>query len=243
MRSLTRLLNRIGSDFANGRNIEAYVVTLIAGLLAILGVVDDIVPDSVKFAAILAALAILVFRSTTPDEKIPDLDMVLQDRQSYGPFREFIAGGQVLWMYGPSLINVLRNEGDIKREILDKGGALRVLLQDPQVDMGIQVLYQQLDKIHDLHDDIKSSRRILEIMKAWGVGKVEYGYVPYSPGFSLTIVDPDGKNGRLVIEFYGYQNELITERMHIVITRQQSQYWFEYWDKQFQIMWGARREP
>lgn len=243
MQGLLRFLNRVGSDIVAGKNIEAYVVSFVAVALALIGVIDDIVPDSVKFAAILAGVALLLFKSTAPEEKIPDLDAVLQDRQSFGPLREFLSGAQEVWFYGPSLINILRQEGDIKREVLDKGGKVRVLLQDPQSDQGMDILYQQLDKIHDLKEDIRSSLRVLENMRAWTGGGVEYGFVPYSPGFSLTIVDPDGKNGRLIIEFYGYQNELITERMHIEITRQQSQYWFEYWDNQYKIMWESRRKP
>ncbi len=243
MQGLLRFLRRIGSDVVEGKNIEAYVISFVAVVLAIIGVIDDVVPDSVKFAAILAGIALLLVKTTEPEEAIPDMDAVLRDRQSYGPLRDFISGAQEVWFYGPSLINILRQEGDIKREVLDKGGSVRVLLQDPQSDLGMHVLYQQLDKIHDLKDDIRSSLRVLDNMQAWTGGSVEYGFVPYSPGFSLTIVDPDGKNGRLIIEFYGFQNELITERMHIEITRQQSQYWFEYWDKQYKLMWESRRKP
>lgn len=243
MRGLLRLLNRVGTDIAAGRNIESYVITLVAVILAVIGVIDDVVPDSVKFATILAALALLIFQSTKPEKTVPDLDSVLLDRQSYGSFREFISGAQVLWIYGPSAVNVLRNASDIKTEVLDKGGAVRVLLQDPESELGMKVLYQQLDKLYDLADDIKSSARILHSMQAWAPNRVEYGFLPYSPGFSLIIVDPDGKNGRLIIEFYGYQNELITERMHIVIERSQTQYWFEYWDRQYNVMWDSRRQP
>jgi hypothetical protein len=132
----------------------------------------------------------------------------------------------------------------MKREVLDKGGNLRVLLQDPAEASGMDILNRQLDKVFVLEDAIKTSLKTLETMTAWPTpGKVEYGVVPYSPGFSLVIVDPDGRDGRLVIEFYGYQNELIVDRMHIVITRQQSQYWFEYWAKQFALMWESRRTP
>ena len=73
-------------------------------------------------------------------------------------------------------------------------------------------------------------------------GTVEYGYLPYSPGFSLVIVNPSGRNGRLVVEFYGYANDLITDRMHLEISRNQSQYWFEYWEEQFKVMWDAARK-
>lgn len=244
MHSINRFLRRIAADVTAGRNIDGYVVAALAIVLAVIGIVDDIVPDSVKFAAILAALALLVFKTTTPEKQTVDLDAVLMDRQSYGPFREFIQGAQVLWVYGPSAVNVLRSAPDIKREVLDRGGSVRVLIQDPDSSMGMDVLVRQLDKFYDLADDIKTALRTLDNMQSWQTaGKVEYGLVPYSPGFSLLVVDPDGRDGRLVVEFYGYENEQIIDRMHITITRQQSQYWFEYWAAQFEMMWQSRRDP
>jgi hypothetical protein len=127
---------------------------------------------------------------------------------------------------------------------MDKGGSVRVLLQDPTEAFGMDILNRQLDKVFVLEDAIRTSLKTLETMSTWPTpGKVEYGVIPYSPGFSLVVIDPDGRDGRLIIEFYGYQNELIVDRMHIVVTRQQSQYWFEYWASQFKIMWEARRAP
>lgn len=243
MAGLSRFFKRVLADVTAGRNIEAYVVTALAVVLAVIGVVDDVVPDSLKFAAILAALALLVFRTTTPENRLVDLDAVLLDRQSYGPFREFIQGAQTLWVYGPSAVNVLRSAPDIRRELLDRGGTLRVLIQDPDSPLGMDVLAQQLDKFYDLADDIKTALRTLDNMQRQSPGAVEYGVVPYSPGFSLLIVDPDGRDGRLVVEFYGYENAEIIDRMHIRIVRGQSQHWFEYWASQYELMWQARRDP
>jgi hypothetical protein len=242
MQSLTRFLKRVGSDIAAGKNLEGYAISLVAFALALIGVLDNAVSIDLKIAAILAAVGLLVFKSTAPEGQNVDLDAVLLDRQSYGSFREFIAGAQELWIYGPSAVNVLRSAGEIKMEVLDRGGNLRVLLQNPDSALGMDVLTKQLDKVYDLGNDIKTSLGTLERMANWKItGKVEYGLLDYSPGFSLTVVDPNNKNGRLIIEFYGYQNELINDRMHIVITRQQSQYWFEYWSKQFEIMWDSRK--
>ncbi len=70
-------------------------------------------------------------------------------------------------------------------------------------------------------------------------GKIDYRLLDYSPGFSIVVVDPDGKDGRLVIEFFGYHNDLINDRMHLQIERRSSQYWFEYWAKQYQMMWES----
>lgn len=244
MQSIVRLFKRIGADITSGRNLEGYVISAVAIVLAIMGVLDDAIPDDWKLAAILAAVGLLVFKTTTPEKQQADLDSVLMDRQSFSPFREFIHGAKELYIYGPSAVNVLRDAPDIKREVLDKGGNVRVLLQDPAETCGMDILHRQLDKMFDLQDAIRTSLKTLDTMTTWRTpGKVEYGVIPYSPGFSLVVVDPDGRDGRLVIEFYGYQNELITERMHIVITRQQSQYWFEYWANQFEIMWQSKNTP
>ena len=58
MRSITRLLTRIFKDIAEGRHLESYAVTAVALVLAVVGLVDDAVTDSMKLAVILAALAL-----------------------------------------------------------------------------------------------------------------------------------------------------------------------------------------
>ncbi len=128
-------------------------------------------------------------------------------------------------------------------EILAKGGELRVVLQDPRETNSIAVLHNQLDQMsHLLETDITRSVAILESLKTRGY-KVDYRYLPYSPGFSLVILDPDGRNGRAVVEWFGFSNKLITDRMHVKIARAESNYWFEYWESQFLTMWEAGRAP
>ena len=60
---------------------------------------------------------------------------------------------------------------------------------------------------------------------------------------SLTIVDPDGRDGRAIVEMIGFNRESINDRMHVEIRREQSNYWFEYWTQQFTQMWNMAREP
>jgi hypothetical protein len=239
MRGIERELRRVINDILKFRNIEAYVIALVGVALVALDVIGE-VDQGLQLTVITAALALLVFRATRPEEHAVDLDDVLKDRQSYGTFREFIQGGKVLWAYGPSLVNVLHNSSDIKREVLDKGGQVRILVQDPTNDASMSILRQQLDLSNDLDHDLKGSLLTLKKMLKWG--NVEYRLLTYSPGLSLTIIDPDGRDGRLVVEFFGFHNEFIRDRMHIVIERRQSQYWFEYWAKQCEAMWNAARE-
>ncbi len=240
---MIRFLKRISDDIFAGRNIEAYVITILALIIAVLSVIQDVVSLDLQMAALLSAIALLVIKTTEPDSKQVDLDSVLRDRQSFSPFREFIAGGRELLVYAPSAVNVMGNSPDIEREIL-KHGKMRVLIQDPTITHSVEHLHQQLDETmsHLLISDIERSVSILESMKRRNLN-VEYRFMPYSPGFSLVIVDPDGRDGRAVVEMLGFNSESISDRMHVEIHRDQSVYWLEYWEKQFEHMWEIAREP
>ncbi|HUN05001.1 MAG TPA: hypothetical protein PLQ56_00310 [Aggregatilineales bacterium] len=238
---IIRRLQRIGKDILAGRNIDAYVVGAIAIVLAILGVLDDIIPLNVKLSAILAALALLVLNTTRPETRSADLDEVLQDRRGFGRFQDLIKGRRALWIYGPSAVNILRDRPLIREDILDRGGEVRVLVQDPNAAAGLDQLHHILDQTDDLENSLRMSIDNLGRMKDWG-GKFEYRLLAYSPGFSIVVVDPEGREGKVIVEFFGYQNDLITERMHIEISRQESQHWFEYWVKQYEKMWAAGKK-
>ncbi|MCB9451319.1 MAG: hypothetical protein H6672_07755 [Anaerolineaceae bacterium] len=242
MQGLIKGFQRIGQDILAGRNIESYVVTIIALILAVAGVLDDAIPDNWKMATILAALALLLFDSTRPETEIADLDAILQDRGDFGAFHDTIRDARELWVYGPSSINILRDVSHIKREILDRGGKVRFLIQDINNREGMAFLHDQIDQTTDLENSLRMSLDILKNMSKWG--NVEYRLLPYCPGFSLVIVDPyHGSRGHLVLEVLGFRNDLIADRMHMEITPDQSQHWFEHWVKQYEVMWEAGQMP
>lgn len=233
--TIQRGFARILKDITEGRNLEAYVVSGIGVVLLFLDIIgNDFVTTDVKLTVMIAALVVLVFRSTKPEETEIDLDTVLLDRQSYGPFREFITDARELFIFGPSAINVLRDPSWM--DILERGGKVKVIIQNPNETHTMNQLKQQLDQIFNLENDIKQSVDILRRIRRMHE-KLEFRFIDYNPGFSMTVVDPDGRNGHLVIEFFGYQNPNIKSRMHINIARTQTAFWFEYWEAQFRTMW------
>ncbi len=230
--SLVRLLKRIGNDLAKGRNLEAYIATIAGIILIIVDLIGD-VEQGLQLTIIIFTLTILVFRSTRPEDLV-DLDKVLLDRQAYGRYSDFIAGARVLWVYGPSSINVLR-DGSFK-DVLERGGSVRFIIQNPRETHSMNQLKQQLDQEYNLSNDLDMSIDLLRRTKQ-KYPKLDYRLLNRSPGFSTSIVDPDGRNGHLVIEYFGYQNEAINSRMHIEIARTQTAFWFEYWQRQYELMW------
>jgi hypothetical protein len=105
-------------------------------------------------------------------------------------------------------------------------------------------LDDQLDKDGDLRRDLQGTLKSLARMQQKAApGKMEYRFMPYSPGYSMVIVDRETRNGRIIVEFFGFRNEFITDRMHIELQRGDSQRWFEYWADQFEKMWTIARQP
>lgn len=234
--SISRGFNRILQDLGKGRNIEAYVVSLIGVALVILDVIGD-VDDNLKLTVMIAALVVLVFRSTKPEASTIDLDKVLRDRQGFGPFREFITGGRVLSVYGPSAKSAISEAATLEAEILDKGGRVRILIQNPTVNESMDILKRQLDTQFDLAHDIDASLYTLRRMKRQHADRFEFRLLDYNPGFSLTVVERKGNHSWLLVEFIGYRNDRINNRMHIKIARAQSVHWYDFWQSQFNLMW------
>lgn len=239
MNRLSAALKRIWSDILAGRNLEAYVVTIIGVALVVLGILGN-TNIELSLTVIIAALALLVFKTTTPEKAIVDVDSVLQDRNDFGPFRDTVHGRRRVWIYGPSSVNALRE--DIEREVLDKGGEVRIMLQDPD-STAIDYLRDQLDTRDpraNLRGDLESSLRLLRhLLVATPGGKLQCRLLPYSPGFSMVIVDPDSRDGQIVLEFLGFRYEHVKQRMHVIIRREESPRWFDHWLAQYQRMWDA----
>lgn len=237
-----RALRRLAEDLREVRNIEAYAISTLAAALTIFTVVGS--PSPQLFDAVaLACLAFLVF-STTRQQAASQagggLAGVLRDRDSYATFEQLLDGATELWMYAPSGVNVLRRHGgDIKRW-LAAGGRARVVVHDPGAG-AIDTLATQLDEDNDFGKDLTASLDSLD--KLAGSGRLDYRLLSLNPGFSLVVVNPRQRGGRLIVEFHGFQDESISDRMHVEIRRSESTHWFDYWARRFEAIWAAARVP
>jgi hypothetical protein len=81
-------------------------------------------------------------------------------------------------------------------------------------------------------------------MSTWNTsGSFGYKVLDYNPGFSLVAIDPTARNGHIIVEFHGFHNEATSTRMHIELSRQQSEKWYAYWTDQFEGIWDAASAP
>lgn len=246
-RSIASLISRVGRDLRARRNLESYFVALVAGAVAVVGLIDDVVPDSVKTSVILAALGLLVFSLTRPTEGKASIEDYLHNRPELGSLPDRIKNARKLWIYAPSAANILAgtNLDAIRQSILSHSrGELRVIVQDPSNAEAVELLSAQLDKSvdfqhQDLPTEIDKTLKKFALIRGWPMqGKFDAKLLPYSPGCSMVLIDPDKATGTAIVELYGWHLQSTSDRMAIEIQQAVSPRWFSYWVEQYEFMWG-----
>ncbi len=238
-----RGLRRVADDIRERRHLEAYSLFLLTLALTVVSVVGL----SARFvnAMVLAGLAFLILWTTGARAGEGaggvSLDTVLRNRDSYGSFSDLLAGATELWMYAPTGLNVfLRHSADIRRWMERRGTSARVVILDPDSRV-LDATRMQLDKSTDFDTALRASLATLARLDP--LEGVQLRLLGFNPGFSLVVLDPNRGSGRVIVEFHGFQDDGIGDRMHVEIQRSQSLHWFEYWVARFEAIWNAAREP
>ncbi|MFF4895751.1 hypothetical protein [Streptomyces sp. NPDC001068] len=236
MNTLRRRLGLVMDDIRHGRHIEAYAFFLLGLALVGLGLFD--VVDSRRLLQFtVAALAFLVFRTAAPAEPAPvSADDVLHRREDLGPLRTLLERARDLRVYGPTAINVLAGADDLRRLILQRGGTVRIAVLDP-APRAVADAAVQLDDNLDLDLALRGSLHALRRME--GLTGFECRRLPVNPGFSLLIVNGDSPDGTIVVEFHGFRDSTIDDRMHLRLDRRTSPHWYDYWLGRFDAVWAA----
>jgi hypothetical protein len=235
---------RVANDIRERRHLEAYSLFVVTLAVTVVGVIGGL-PDRLAEAVVLAGLAFLILWTTSPRAAEPgagvSLDTVLRDRDAYGSFSELLDGTTELWMYAPTGVNVLlRHTADIRRWMERRGTSARVVMLDP--DSGaLDATRLQLDQSTDFDSALQAS--LATVARLDALEGFELKLLATNPGFSLVVLDPGRVGGRLIVEFHGFQDDSIGDRMHVEIHRSQSLHWFEYWVGRFEAIWSAAREP
>ena len=245
---------RVGRDLRDRRFIDVYSVAIVAFVLALVSLIGY-GSSQLRWSVVLAALGLLVLRISVP-ETAPDasLDDLLRDRFAFDavPLADRLRDAREVWIFAPSGVNPLTAHncellrgGPLSRS----GGIVRVVVLDPSRDAAIDLATRQLDDSLDFptqkfRASLEATIGKLEAITSWPVpGRFQYRLLAYNPGFSLVAIDPSSRSGRLIVEFHAFHNEATSSRMHLEITRKQSDRWYSYWSDQFERIWAAATPP
>lgn len=241
---------RIGRDLKTRRHVDAYSIAFVTFALAALSLVPDVVPDQLRWAALLAGVGILVWKITIPESSEGTLDDLLKDRFAFDrtPISDRFKNATEVCIFAPTAVNILsaHNCELLRTGVLNKpDGIVRVVVLDASNESTVQLATRQLDDsldypVQDFQGSLQATFRQLGIMASWHLrGSLEYRLLDYNPGFSLVSIDPTTRHGHVIVEFHGFHNEATSSRMHIEISRRQSDYWYTYWINQFSRIWEA----
>ena len=245
---------RIVADLKDRRQLEAYIVAGIAIVLAVLSVIEGVVPENLKWGVLFLGLGLLVYQVTLPEKKGGNAEDVLCDRSAFDqvPLTERLAPAREVWIFAPSAVNVLAPRAceALRTGLLSRtDGVFRVVVLDPLREDAIQLAIRQLDDsleypVQQFRPSLETTVRQLEQMSRWPVkGSVQYRFLDYNPGFSLVAINPSRWDGVVIVEFHAFHNEATHSRMHVELRRSDSDRWYSYWLDQFGTIWAAGRPP
>ncbi|MFD8564131.1 hypothetical protein ACWDOR_36960 [Streptosporangium canum] len=241
-------LRRLIQDLRIRQNVDAHVVTIIVFAFAVVSIFGDVVPDQLKWAALLSGVGILVYRLTLPEERPEVSASILGDRSAFDsvPLSSALANARDVRIFAPSAVNLLSAHTceTLRRTVLARaGGSVRVVILDPAEKAAVRMASKQLDDsvdfpIQRLPAALDSAVERLDLMSEWEVeGSFRYRLLPYSPGFSVVLIDPDSSKGRAIVEIHGFHNPSTSSRMHLELNRAQNERWYSYWVRQFDYIW------
>ena len=235
-----RVLDWLADDEHGLPALEAYAIAALAFGAVVFGIVTDL-PPGLYQAATLACLGFLVLSTVRlrAAQRFTIAD-VLRDRDSYEGFARLLDGASELCFYAPSGVNVLpQHLPDVKRWV-QGGGRARIVVHDPAAVTagGVRA---QLDTNTDFLQDLE--RSLTALARHAEPGKLDYRLLPLNPGFSMVVVNPGQRSGRVILELHGFQDPKIGDRMHLEIRRTDTVHWFDYWAGRFEAIWLAAREP
>jgi hypothetical protein len=251
---MRKTAKRIGSDLRQLHNIDAYAGAVVVFTFAVLSISGDVLPDNARWAVLLAGIGILVFRMTLPDRYEGSSDDVLRDRTAFEDksFPARLRDACEVWVFAPSAINLLtpQNCDTIRAKILAQpDGVVRAVVLDPAEEVAVELATRQLDDSLDqpsqlFRSSLEATIGQLQRMAGWKErGSFQYKLAAYSPGFSLVAVDPGTRHGIVIVEFHGFHNQVTNTRMHIELSRANSEQWYTYWIGQFERIWQAAKDP
>jgi hypothetical protein len=162
------------------------------------------------------------------------------------PFDLRLQTAQEVWLLGKNLIGVTSSYHSFFGDKARGGCNLRFLITDPD-------FYMNNDSPESWHGTgsktgrrnseiaLENFRRIMQTAGPSGVDKVQIGYLPFPPPYSLLITDPEESRCKVQLEFYTWERKP-HKRPHFVLTRDIDEFWVNYFIEEFKIAWSSARK-
>lgn len=244
---IEKILRRIWNDVRQGQNIDLYLTVFAAfGLVALnlLGIKTTDQISSITLA-VLGLLAISMLGSRYRLEEIAgsleNEQSLLKPRTEFLSFEERGQNVSEIVIVGISLIIIYSHLSFFEKK-LQQGCKLRFLLLDP--DSQAVNTFMLMAPRKGVLRDIANTFDVFEHLRqreASTSGKVEARLSSVFLPYGIAAFDPSKKSGHMTVEPLVYKTGL-DSRPHFILTKARSEHWFEFYQKQYELLWADSRE-
>ncbi|MFG1813325.1 hypothetical protein ACGFIF_06110 [Kribbella sp. NPDC049174] len=254
---LPTTLRLAGADLQRGRNLDLYVVFIVAVAMAVLGVFN-VVDAGVIGAATLAVLAVMASSALTSRHQVDEVKAAL-DRLASGetgnvPAERFLsprlpaldseaATAVDIGLVGITLTRTVRDLLPVLDQRLREGATVRVILIDVDSDAQTEAVARskKASSPDFYRHRLSSTIDLLRILasSARNEGALELRVLPFVPTFGMCLLDARQRHGRIHVEVY--QHRTIEANPSFSLRADRDGRWFGLFAGQFETLWESAR--
>lgn len=242
---MREVLQQFLEDLRRGENIDLYVVSVAAVVLAVLNLVGV---DSGRWATSvsLGALGVLAFAMLGNRHRIDSVvresssagNPPLRMRTELGSLQESAKSARNVLIVAFSGAEVLR-QTDFFADRLFQGATVRIAIADPENDALVEAM-SPLTGIprEGFIADVQVAMGLIQVIRKQtsNTGRLQVRMFDYAPTLSLVMVDGDRPTGHIVVELRPYQVSS-SSRPHLFLTARDNRVWYDYFRDVGESIW------
>jgi hypothetical protein len=225
-------------------------------LVTIVGAGATIVLDFLRIVelstaeeVIIALLALLAIDALT--ERISVLERIenklrgrgvrLRDRNSFAePLERRLASASEVCLVGVNLVGIISHHRDLMTARAKEGCRFRIVTLDPEFLNLSSLPYSWYGS--GRKESLRYAMHSIErIIRKTGEDRVELRLARFPPPYSLLMIDPGRASGEVQVELYTHGRST-QERPHFILTRDIDSYWYDFFRREFELVWESSRE-
>jgi len=249
------------SDIKKRHNLELYSILAVTVTILIADIFG-IETSSALFEIVLAALAVLIYglidsrhSSERMEHQLEEIGRGVQEQQdkeitatefflTEKPLsNDTFSSANTIFLLGYSLSRTIREHHFVLGQRLVAGAHIRVIILDPENNALLQMA-----ALESIATTTELWRNHLLVTRASinslaqhpnKTGKIEIGYLPYSPSFGMVMIEPYEPQGVSFVDIYHHKTTAPNATFKLSASK--DAFWYNFFREQFEILWQSCR--
>lgn len=155
---------------------------------------------------------------------------------------ETFSSANTIFLSGITLTRTTREYNHIFDQRLAAGARVRIIIVDPTVDSIVEeVALRSRGTIGSWRARLQAAEQAIHDIPKFGGGKgrLEIGYLPYTPSFGIVMIDPYEPHGFCFVELYHHEKHAPSPAFHLRAS--DDPFWYQFFREQYEILWARCR--